>query len=135
MQNYGSHILKRINIQAFKFVPVERLHLKMVMNQCLFEYSYGKPVGTAIKNYFFLEHLVCFNLNECSTGQPVGAGWTAYIDFRQNPLISVILTDTLPLTAPIETLAISPLILASHLGVRPRGYLRICWDMIGYEKI
>jgi hypothetical protein len=53
-QNYCSHILKRINIHAFKFVPVERLHLKMVMNQCLFEYSYGKPVGTAIKNYFFL---------------------------------------------------------------------------------
>ena len=22
-----------------------------------------------------------------------------------------------------------------HLGVRPRGYLRICWDMIGYERI
>ncbi len=24
---------------------------------------------------------------------------------------------------------------AVHLGVRPRGYLRICWDMIGYERI
>jgi hypothetical protein len=23
----------------------------------------------------------------------------------------------------------------AHLGVRPRGYLRICWDMIGYERI
>ena len=23
--------------------------------------------------------LFCFNLNECATGQPVGAGWTAYI--------------------------------------------------------
>ncbi len=22
-----------------------------------------------------------------------------------------------------------------HLGVRPRGYLRICWDMIGYVRI
>jgi hypothetical protein len=52
-QNYGSHILKRINIQAFKLVPVERLHLKMGMNH-LFEYSYGKPVGTAIKDSFFL---------------------------------------------------------------------------------
>ncbi len=41
--------MKRVNIQAFKFVPVERLHLKIVMNQCVFEYSYGKPVGTAIK--------------------------------------------------------------------------------------
>jgi hypothetical protein len=40
--------LKRIIIQAFKFVPVKRLHLKMVMNQFLFEYLYGKPVGTAI---------------------------------------------------------------------------------------
>jgi hypothetical protein len=78
MQNYGSHILKRINIQAFKFVPVERLHLKMGMNQCLFEYSYGKPVGTAIKKFFFSWSIMfCFNLNECSTGQPVGAGWTA----------------------------------------------------------
>ena len=53
-QNYGSHVLKRINIQAFKFVPVERLHLKMVTNPCLFENSYGKPVGTAIKKSFFL---------------------------------------------------------------------------------
>ncbi len=23
----------------------------------------------------------------------------------------------------------------AHLGVRPRGYLRICWDMIGYVRI
>jgi hypothetical protein len=22
-----------------------------------------------------------------------------------------------------------------HLGVRPQGYVRICWDMIGYVKI
>jgi hypothetical protein len=43
-----------MNIQALKFVSVERLHLKMDMNQCLFEYSYGKPVGTAIENSFFL---------------------------------------------------------------------------------
>jgi hypothetical protein len=82
MQNYGSHILKRINIQAFKFVPVETLHLKMVMNQCLFEYSYGKPVGTAI-NFFFSSIMFCFNLNECSTGKPVGAGRTAYQDAAQ----------------------------------------------------
>jgi hypothetical protein len=55
----------------------------MVMNQCLFEYSYGKPVGTAIKYSFSWRIswriLFCFILNECATGQPVGAGWTAYI--------------------------------------------------------
>jgi hypothetical protein len=33
-KNYGFHILKRINIHAFKFIPVERLPLKIVMNQC-----------------------------------------------------------------------------------------------------
>jgi hypothetical protein len=69
--------LKRIYIQAFKFVPVKRLHLKMVMNQCSFEFSYREPVGAAMYFFFTCHSLFGFNLNECDNGQPVGAGWTA----------------------------------------------------------
>jgi hypothetical protein len=37
-QTFGSHILKRINIQAFVSIPVKTIHLKTVMNQCLSEH-------------------------------------------------------------------------------------------------
>jgi hypothetical protein len=84
--------LKRINIHAFKFIPVERLPLKIVMNRCCFEYLSNKPGVSAIKNSFFL---VAFSFvlifDECYRGQPVGAGWTAYCNLLNNKTVLTML--------------------------------------------
>ncbi len=37
--------------------------------------------------------------------------------------------------AAVKLRCAEELLLKTHLGVRPRGYLRLCWDMIGYERI